>query len=115
MRWQGQKMAPGSHRHLRAPVLGHRQVTHTFLENCARRWGNSWQEASTLTNHDSSLQALLLKHLLATGSQKHLSDLGYVHELDRSRPARTSPAEQSKHRQAGTGVGAGGEGYAGQQ
>lgn len=55
MRQQGQEMAPGSCQHIRTPVLGHRQVTHTFLENCVQRWGNSWQEAATLTKHGSSL------------------------------------------------------------
>lgn len=92
----GSRLLPPHWNPCAGPQAGH---THLSGKLCSEMGGNSWQEASTLINHDSCLQALLIKCLLATGSQRHLSELGCVHELDRSRPAQTSPADHSKDRQ----------------
>lgn len=101
MRQQGQEMAPGSCQHMGTPVLGHRQVTHLSGKLCS-------EMGQLLAGSSNPYKAWQLPSL-ATGSQRHLSDPGYVRELDRGRPAQASPAEQSKHRQAGSWLGRAGQ------
>lgn len=69
----GSRLLPPHWNPCAGPQAGH---THLSGKLCSEMGGNSWQEASTLINHDSCLQALLIKCLLATGSQRHLSELG---------------------------------------
>lgn len=94
----GSRLLPTHQNPCAGPQAGHTHLSGKLCSEMGQLWAGSsnpykaWQLPS-----------------LAAGSQRHLSDPGYVRELDRGRPAQASPAEQSKPRQAGSWLGRAGQ------